>query len=204
MAVSRLSKSFISGGGDAGPKSSSFLASYSPAIDEMDLIQRVTVGAGGAANINFTSIPQTYRHLQIKMIFRSSRAAPATQDAVRVQFNGITSASYSSHGLYYSSGSSGAEGYANNTFIYGNNGPTSNISASVFGVNICSVLDYTDIIKNKTFICLGTTDTNATTGEIIVRTGSILLTNAVTSINLYLGVGNFVENTVASLYGVVS
>jgi hypothetical protein len=36
-----------------------------------ELIAAVTVGSGGAANIEFTSIPSTYTHLQIRGIVRS-------------------------------------------------------------------------------------------------------------------------------------
>ena len=37
-------------------------------------IQTVTVGLGGAANVEFTSIPATYTHLQIRGISKTDRA----------------------------------------------------------------------------------------------------------------------------------
>jgi len=45
-------------------------------------IASVTVGSGGAANVEFTSIPATYTHLQIRGIARSGRT-----DSTVDQFN---------------------------------------------------------------------------------------------------------------------
>ena len=52
-------------------------------------IQTVTVGAGGASSISFTSIPQTYTDLVIKFSARTSRGTYA-EDLMRVDFNGAT------------------------------------------------------------------------------------------------------------------
>ena len=43
-------------------------------------IQTVTVGSGGAASIDFTSIPQTYTDLKIVLSARTNRAN-ATDEA---------------------------------------------------------------------------------------------------------------------------
>jgi hypothetical protein len=49
------------------------------------LISSVTVGSGGAANIEFTSIPATYTDLSVLLLLRTENASPG--DTVRVQFN---------------------------------------------------------------------------------------------------------------------
>ena len=47
------------------------LASSYPAVStSYESIATVTVGSGGAANVEFTSIPGTYTHLQIRMLGR--------------------------------------------------------------------------------------------------------------------------------------
>ena len=38
-------------------------------------IQTVTVGSGGQSTISFTSIPSTYKHLQIRMLARATGAS---------------------------------------------------------------------------------------------------------------------------------
>ena len=52
------------------------------------LIETKTVGAGGSATIDFTSIPQTYTDLKIVASTRSS--ASSGGDSFRVYFNGDT------------------------------------------------------------------------------------------------------------------
>ena len=50
------------------------------------LIETVTVGVGGAASIEFTSIPQTYTDLKVVLSVRGSDGS----GSLRVQPNGLT------------------------------------------------------------------------------------------------------------------
>ena len=59
----------------------------------MELIQTVTVGSGGAANIEFTNIPQTYDDLQVVFSVRSNRSTSAA-DAVLMRVNSDTGNNY--------------------------------------------------------------------------------------------------------------
>ena len=62
-----------------------------------ELIASYTVGAGGAASIDFTSIPATYTDLVLKL---SSRTATGGANDVYIQFNtDSTSANYSERQL---------------------------------------------------------------------------------------------------------
>ena len=58
-------------------------------------IATTTVGSGGTSSIDFTSIPSTYQHLQLRIISRVSNAD--TGDNIFLQFNGDTSSNYSWH-----------------------------------------------------------------------------------------------------------
>ena len=49
------------------------------------LIGSVTVGAGGAANIDFTSIPSTYTDLAIKVSYRSTATPGVAVDNLTAQ-----------------------------------------------------------------------------------------------------------------------
>jgi hypothetical protein len=55
-------------------------------------IATVSVGGGGAPDVEFTSIPATYTHLQIRGITRA-----ATHGTMWARFNGVSTSSYSWH-----------------------------------------------------------------------------------------------------------
>jgi len=50
------------------------IGSAAPQVGDFESIATVTVGAGGSSEINFTSIPSTYQHLQIRILSRDNRA----------------------------------------------------------------------------------------------------------------------------------
>ena len=58
-------------------------------------IATVTVGSGGAANVEFTSIPSTYAHLQVRAIFRNANAT----DTTFMRINSDTGSNYAWHTL---------------------------------------------------------------------------------------------------------
>lgn len=197
MAVRRLSQSFLSTRGRG--KASSFIAGYGPGIDEMDLIQRVTVGAGGAGSIDFNSIPQTYTHLEVRLTVRGTTAA--NNDWMFFTLN--NQATGSSHYLSGNGAVMDVYNYVNSGQPLTMNMPCANATSGIFGAGIIRVLDYTNTSKNKTSLILSGHDRN---GAGIVMLSSHLLssTAAVTAISLKpWGLSSFAQYTVASLYGVV-
>ena len=74
----------------------------------------VTVGSGGASSIDFTSIPQTYTDLLLKV---SARSVGSTGE-IRLEFNGVTTG-YS--GRYIqgngSTATSGVEGATHSLYL---------------------------------------------------------------------------------------
>lgn len=66
-------------------------------------IASVTVGSGGAANIEFTNIPATYTDLVVKLSARNSTTSNG-ESYVKVEFNSVTS-NYSRRNLYRSGSS---------------------------------------------------------------------------------------------------
>ena len=199
MSVRRLSKSYISGGGDAGPKSSSFLASYSPAIDEMDLIQRVTVGSGGAASIEFTLIPGTYQHLQIRILAKST-VSPVSSIYARFNGTGNGSTAYAQHYLY-GDGAAAAAGAASSSDIM-LVGTCTGAFTNVFGASVVDILDYASTSKNKVIRSLSGADVNGAGGYVQIFSGLYASTSAVSSILLYNGLNSWSQYTTAALYGV--
>lgn len=200
MSVRRLSQSFLSTRGRG--KGSTFVAGYGFGVDEMDLLQRVTVGAGGAATIAFSSIPQTYQHLQIRVIARGSDSAFGGGRYFTLRFNGDSSSNYSYHELNGNGGATQAVALASQTSTYFQRATNAANGASIFGASIIDILDYSSTTKNKVIRNVGGYDANGS-GLIYLVSGAWLSTSAITSMSIALEAGNFVQHTVASLYGVV-
>jgi hypothetical protein len=92
MATSRVKTSSILQG---FPKSRSLLAGNTAYIPNYyQSIQTITVGSGGLATASFTSIPQTYKHLQIRGFFNQGGG-----NWINTTYNSDTTAgAYQSHG----------------------------------------------------------------------------------------------------------
>lgn len=166
---------------------------------DFESIATVTVGSGGASSIEFTSIPGTYQHLQIRAILRTTRAA--VFDSVNIKFNG-SSTGYAHHQLY-GGGSTGAAGAASATAINTAGLFNSDSSgASRYGVMVLDVLDYATASKTRVLRHLSGADDN-TTGWIGVGSGLWDSTSAVTSIALTSNAAaNFTQYSTAALYGI--
>jgi hypothetical protein len=165
-----------------------------------DSIATATVGSGGAANVEFTSIPSTYTHLQIRALGRTDRAA--TGDWISIQFNGTTSSSYALHELV-GDGSSASAGFNSSvTATAVQRFAGANATASVFGVFVLDILDYTNTNKNTTIRGLGGTDNNGS-GIVSLTSGLFNSTNAITSIKFFPGAGsNFAQYSSFALFGI--
>ena len=74
----------------------SILSGAAAPAGDYDSIATVTVGAGGSASITFSSIPSTYKHLQIRLFGRTTAAN--VQSYAKLEFNSdTTGANYYSH-----------------------------------------------------------------------------------------------------------
>lgn len=164
-------------------------------------IATVSVGSGGQAALEFTSIPSTFTHLQVRLFVRPTSSS---NGPVFMQLNSDTGSNYSRHatrGLtdgatpyVYSSGQASQTSFYFNGFnIYsaGSNYPT---------VAIIDILDYKDTNKYKTVRTLAGLN-NSTSGEVGLYSGVWLNTNAITTIKLFDNV-NYGQYTHAALYGI--
>ena len=164
-------------------------------------IATVTVGSGGSANAEFTSIPATYKHLQIRALIRGTASASAI--SANMQFNSDTGSNYSYHELYGNGTTAQAGAGATQTrfFLHGN-APAATALASSFGVAVMDILDYADTNKYKTARCLNGMDVNGSGGYILFDSGSWQNTNAITSIQITPSSGNFAQYSQFALYGI--
>ena len=153
--------------------------------------------------VTFSSIPQTYKHLQIRGIARSTRAV--TLEGAWAYFNNDTSTTtYAVHGLAGDGASASA--YAIPT---PNSGglqcgliPAASATSSIFGGFVMDVLDYTSTNKNKVTRSLTGADLNGS-GTIRLISGLWLNTAAITTIKFDTqGGGDFPQYSSFALYGI--
>jgi len=153
----------------------------------------VTVGAGGASTISFTSIPATYTDLKIVV----SARCDASNTAFKIRFNGATT-NLSTRYLY-GQGSSAAS-YTEGSNIYGYEN-ASTYTASTFGNTEIYVPNYT-LSNGKSVSVDAVTENNATSAEMALFAGLWNSSAAITSVELVSNTGNFVQYSTATLYGI--
>ncbi len=160
-----------------------------------DSIATITVGSGGTASVTFSSIPSTYKHLQIRLIAQSNQSSTSGV----MQLNGDTASNYSNHYLS-GDGATASAGSLLSSFMYSNYIPSSS-NTNVFGAGVIDILDYADTNKYKTFRSLSGADLNGS-GGIALYSGSWRNTAAITSITLTRGVGLMSQYSSFALYGI--
>ena len=162
------------------------------------LISSVTVGSGGAATISFTSIPQTYTDLIVKVSGRSNYAA--NFDYLNIKFNG-SSSNYSSRVLYGTGAGASSTASAGDITFGGLNG--NNSTANTFANSEYLIPNYVSS-NQKSVSQDGVEETNAESTIFAFLTAGLWAdTSAITSITLSPNFGtNFVQYSTAYLYGI--
>ena len=154
-------------------------------------IATVSVGGGGSSSISFSSIPSTYKHLQIRA------ALLTTAGGVNIRYNSDTGSNYTYHQLY-GTGAGSAQANAGTAQTSGYIG-FNNAAGSNPTVAIVDILDYQNTNKYTTHRSLAGTETNSTDGTLTFFSGLWLNTAAVSSINI---IGTFAQYSHFALYGI--
>ena len=170
------------------------------AVGDYESIATVNAAAGGSAYLEFTSIPSTYKHLQIRGIARNSTSGTGTQIGY-VTFNSDSTTNYSLHRLQGDGATASASGTASTAYISTATEPQSGDTANVFGAFIVDILDYADTNKYKTLRSLDGVDTNGA-GVIAFRSGAWRSTTAISTIRITASSNNFLQYSSFALYGV--
>ena len=162
-------------------------------------IATVTVGSGGTSEINFTSIPSTYTHLQIRLLGRTTSASTE----LRVKFNDDTNtANYYWHESYGTGSSVAVQSQATGgtplrTMYWSGLGG----GAGIFGVGVMDILDYKNTNKNKVLRMLSGYDSNGN-GFVNLDSGLWMSGAAITKITLYPPSTTLTEYSSFALYGI--
>ena len=177
-------------------------SSMQGAVGDYESIQTYVLSSS-QATVTFSSIPGTYKHLQIRFIARDTSTGPDF-DYATIQYNGNTStSSYTYHTLSGNGASASTSGNGTGVIGYNLGGyiVSGNVTASRFGVGIIDILDYANTNKYKTTRVLSGWDSNGD-GDVGLISGLFLSTSAISSIVIGSQVGDLSQYSSFALYGV--
>ena len=149
-----------------------------------------TVSASGSSVVTFSSIPSTFKHLQIRC---SSTPSSATYNFLRI--NSDTASNYATHQLQGNGATASATG-GNSNLIY-----VSNYSGTSSAAAIIDILDYANTSKNTTVRTLTGADSNGA-GSVFLRSGAWFNTAAVSTITITVDAGTYSTGSSFALYGI--
>jgi len=168
-----------------------------------DLLETTEL-TSSASSVSFTGLDSytDYKHLQIRMTARSTRAGENI-DGVGLQFNSDTGSNYADHYLRGNGSTVSSSADSNQTDITLLHLPAANNSADIFGAMVIDILDFSSASKNtttKTF-----SGVNGAAEFVYLQSGLYVNTAAITSLNMFCLFGTspeFGTNSRFSLYGI--
>jgi hypothetical protein len=158
-------------------------------------IAEVIVGSGGAASIDFASIPGTYKDLQVFVSVRGSNNIATT--GLNLRYNSSTSG-YSYRRLDGSGSSTDASTAASPSIAVQQGG---NATANTFGNYTIYIPNYAGNL-NKSASSDSVNETNATQEYSSLYAHIWADTAAITSIQLTPSSGTLLQHSSATLYGI--
>ena len=198
MAITRARTSSVA----QGPSTKKTLLGGNDVIlgGSYDYIDKVDVGAGGVSSITFSSIPSTYKHLQIRGILRTNDTGSWNNQQMR--FNSDTGSNYAFHTLSCDGSAASATAATTQTSFNDFMRAASNsLTAGIFGVAIVDVLDYANTNKYKTLRALQGGDSNGA-GMVGITSGVWMSTAAISTITINPSGGTAIQYSSFALYGI--
>ena len=164
-----------------------------------DSIATTTVGAGGTSTITFSSIPQTYTHLQVRILLQGT--STFNTPFLPLEINGNTGANYAWHRFWGDGSTVSVAASASANYIvlprFVDAGTPS--YTNMFGAMVIDFLDYTNTNKTKTVRAVGGYDANGS-GQIGLNSGLFNNTSGITSITF--GTSGLAQYSSFALYGI--
>jgi hypothetical protein len=162
------------------------------------------IGTGASGVLEFSNIPQNYRHLQISLMGRSDAAA--TSSSVHLTFEtSPTAGAYNHQRLTGAAATAAAsENVGASDFIHALTVPAASSTANLYGGGEIIIFEYTNTGMMKMVNAQQGGATNVATGAIVaaITTGVWESTDAISLIRLTLAAGNWTTLSRATLYGV--
>lgn len=174
-----------------------FASSYAVPSGAFESIATQSVGGSSVASITFSSIPSTYKHLQIRGIMLTASAG----GTVNATLNGDTAANYSRHRLVgYGTGVDAfGEASISSFRVFGEFAGTgaSPIAAAI----VMDILDYSSTNKNKTMRISSGVDRNGS-GEVQFNSAAWYNSGTAVSSITFTPSANFTQYSSFALYGI--
>lgn len=198
--ITRLKSSSVSQG---LPKYRSLLAGNDPYLPGIyESIATITVSNTSTTTVTFSTIPQTYAHLQVRAVARGTESA-ATLGSPTMRFNNDSGSNYADHRF----GTFGSGTFADTEYAQAQAAGIGWIAggtadANTFGALIMDIFEYTNTNKYKTVKSHPGVAVNSSGGWAALTSNLWLSTAAITRIDFSVGSANpWVPGTQFALYG---
>jgi len=169
------------------------------AAGSYELISTTILGSS-TSSVTFSSVPTTYKHLQLRI---HARSAAASDNNIFIQFNADTAANYRTHHLY--GNGAAVESFDNGagSAIYVWSFADSTDTAGIFSPFIVDILDSSSSAKFKT--TRGLFGTLGASKQVGLSSGLWRNTAAITQVKINHGTmtQSFAAGSRFSLYGIV-
>lgn len=176
-------------------------AAYDPAATFF--ISRFTA-TGGETTITLSSIPSTYKSLQLRCITKDTYTGSNGTQELGIRFNGDSGNNYSAHRLQGDGSAVSASGGASQGII--DRSPIMDVYGNLtnyYGAAIVDIIDYANTSKYKTLRAFTGADINASGGKIALASGMWMNTAAITSISITGFIFGCAAGSTFALYGMV-
>ena len=152
------------------------------------------------STITFSSIPGTYKHLQIRGIVRTN--VGGTVDNLNMRCNSDSGSNYTYHYLTGNGASATVASGLTQTSMFPIRAPGNGGTASTFGAFVIDILDYADTNKYKTARSLSGQDQNSANGDLFFFSSLWMNTAAITNLEIGFAAGGIMNNSTFALYGI--
>lgn len=188
-----------------GP-SSAASNSATPTVTPTSFNSIATAAATGSS-VTFSSIPGTYKHLQIRSLYRDTSTSTGNVAPLYIVFNadGGNNYAYRTVGGASSTTTPTASYVASTSWMRVSfAGICAYNTAGLYGASIVDILSYSSSAINKTirYIAGGDINGSSTGNGVAMGSGLWMNTNAITSITVYAGNGGFASGSTLALYGI--
>jgi len=165
----------------------------------------INMNSGAAASFNFTNIPSTFTHLQLRCFVRATSSQSTPYD-LTLTVNGTNPTEFAYHQLRGDGSSvSSANLTSDNVFRIPLAVPDAFHTANVFGNVVIDILDYANTNKSKTMRAIFGWDNNGGSSPSAGWTGLTssgwFNTNAINRLEIAT-FGNFSQYSRVDLYGI--
>jgi hypothetical protein len=155
-----------------------------------------TILTSNTASVTFSSIPATFKHLQVRYVARATSTGNATNIVTTINNN--TGSNYAVHELIGDGSSVSSSGFSGLTAILRPSIPDDALTAGMFAAGVVDLLDYSSVSKNKTIRFFNGVGAR----NVTLVSGLFVNTAATTSITFATQEGSLKTGTRFSLYGI--